>query len=60
MWLGQSDKDKRKVWRPTRSVADDKDRYNQPEVWLGKARDKGVWLIDKKIKAGHMTSHQGW
>ena len=38
-------------------MADDKDRDNQPEVWLGKAMTKGVWqpitrVIGDKDKQG--------
>jgi len=44
-------------------VADDKDRDNQPEVWLGKAMTKGVWqpitrVIGDKDKQGVAANHR--
>jgi len=36
------------VWRPTRSVTDDKDKYNQPEVWLGRAESNECVAANQK------------
>jgi len=49
MSVGASQKyDWSRVIRIKESVADDKDKYNQPEVWLGKAESKESVAANQK------------